>query len=207
MQNPKPPASIRPSMIFGVLVLLAALGLGVYTLTATRVGPSSSGVALVGGPFTMLNQRGETVTDKTFRGRPMLLFFGFTYCPDICPTELQVMASALATLGEAGKSIQPIMVSIDPERDTPEVLGPYVSNFGENFVGLTGSPEQVAGIAKAYRVFYAKQENPKDPANYLMDHSSIIYLMGPDGRFIKHFSYTTDAKALADGLKLALSLH
>jgi cytochrome oxidase Cu insertion factor (SCO1/SenC/PrrC family) len=199
MQN-----TIRPSMIFGIVVLLLAAALGGYALMQDRVRPLGSGVALVGGPFTMVNHKGEVVTEKSFLGKPMLLFFGFTFCPDICPTELQVMTAAIAELGDKGKDIQPILVSIDPARDTPEVLAAYVSNFGDNVIGLTGSEAQVAAMAGEYRVFYAKQENPKDPANYQMDHSSIIYLMGPDGQFLKHFSYTTDAKALAAGLKLAL---
>jgi cytochrome oxidase Cu insertion factor (SCO1/SenC/PrrC family) len=199
MQN-----TLRPSIIFGLVILLLAAALGGYALWSTRSLSTGSGVALVGGPFTMVNHKGQTVTDLDFRGRPMLLFFGFTYCPDICPTELQVMASALAELGEDGKDIQPILVSVDPARDTPEVLASYVSNFGDNFIGLTGSEKQVEAMAQAYRVFYSKVDNPKDPANYGMDHSSIIYLMGRDGTFLKHFSYTTDAKALATGLKTAL---
>ncbi len=199
MQN-----TLRPSQIFGIVILLLAAALGGYALLSSRTVSTGSGVALVGGPFTMVNHKGITVTDKDFRGKPMLLFFGFTFCPDICPTELQVMTAAIADLGEAGKDIQPILVSIDPARDTPEVLANYVSNFGDNVVGLTGSADQVAAMAQAYRVFFAKQENPKDPANYLMDHSSIIYLMGADGKFLKHFSYTTDSKALATGLKTAL---
>jgi cytochrome oxidase Cu insertion factor (SCO1/SenC/PrrC family) len=199
MQN-----TLKPSMIFGLVTLLLAAALGGYALWSSRSMTTSSGVALVGGPFTMVNHKGETVTDLTFRGKPMLVFFGFTYCPDICPTELQVMTAAIADLGEAGKDIQPVLVTIDPARDTPAVLASYVSNFGDNVVGLTGSDAQVAKIAKAYRVFYTKQDNPKDPGNYSMDHSSIIYLMGENGKFIKHFSYTTDAKALASGLKLAL---
>ncbi len=199
MQN-----TLKPSMIFGICVLLLAAALGGYALWFARSLSTDSGVALVGGPFTMVNHKGETVTDLSFRGRPMLLFFGFTFCPDICPTELQVMTAAIAELGESGKDIQPILVSVDPARDTPEVLAAYVSNFGDNVIGLTGTQKQVEAITSAYRVFFERRDNPKDPANYLMDHSSIVYLMGPDGRFIKHFSYTTDAKALAAGLKTAL---
>jgi cytochrome oxidase Cu insertion factor (SCO1/SenC/PrrC family) len=199
MQN-----NLRPAVIFGLAVLLLAAALGGYTLTQRMEQGGGSGVALVGGPFTMVNQKGEVVTEKTFLGKPMLLFFGFTFCPDVCPTELQVMTAAITELGDAGRDIQPILVSVDPERDTPEVLANYVSNFGDTVVGLTGSAQQVAAMAGVYRVFYAKQENPKDPKNYQMDHSAIIYLMGADGKFLKHFSYTTDAKALAEGLKLAL---
>jgi protein SCO1 len=202
MQNTSSP--IRPSVIFGLLTLLAALVLGGYALISNKVIPAGSGTALVGGPFIMVNQKGETVTDKTYLGKPMLLFFGFTFCPDVCPTELQVMAAALTEMGTAGADIQPIFVTVDPERDTPEVMAAYVSNFGDRFTGLTGSPAQIAEMAQTYRVFYAKQENKADPKNYQMDHSAIIYLMGADGKFLKHFSYSTDAKALAAGLKQAL---
>jgi cytochrome oxidase Cu insertion factor (SCO1/SenC/PrrC family) len=203
MQNQ--PSHLRPAVIFGIVTLLLALALGTYALMASKVIPLGSGVALVGGPFTMVNQKGETVSDKTYLGKPMLLFFGFTFCPDVCPTELQVMAAALTELGASGADIQPIFVSIDPERDSPEVMAAYVSNFGERFTGLTGTPKQVAEMAQVYRVFYAKQENQADPKNYQMDHSAIIYLMGADGKFLKHFSYSTDAKALAEGLKQALA--
>lgn len=202
MQNP--PSSFRPSVIFGIVTLLVALALGGYALLSNKIIPAGSGVALVGGPFTMVNQKGETVTDKTFLGKPMLLFFGFTFCPDVCPTELQVMATALTEMEASGADIQPILVTVDPERDTPEVMAAYVSNFGERFTGLTGSPAQIAEMAQTYRVFYAKQQNKADPKNYQMDHSAIIYLMGADGKFLKHFSYSTDAKALAAGLKQAL---
>lgn len=201
-QNTQP--LLRPSVIFGLLTLLVALALGSYALISNKVIPTGSGVALVGGPFTMVNQKGETVTDKTYLGKPMLLFFGFTFCPDVCPTELQVMAAALTEMGASGADIQPIFVTVDPERDTPQVMASYVSNFGERFAGLTGSPAQIADMAQTYRVFYARQDNKADPGNYLMDHSAIMYLMGADGRFLKHFSYSTDAKALAGGIKQAL---
>jgi cytochrome oxidase Cu insertion factor (SCO1/SenC/PrrC family) len=197
---------VKPSLVFGMAILLLALGLGSYALWSSRNFATGSGTALVGGPFTMVNQNGETVTEKTFLGRPMLMFFGFTFCPDICPTELQVMAQAIEQLGESGKTIQPVFVSIDPARDTPAVVKAYVENFGPQFVGLTGTPEQVDHMASTYRVFYQKQENKADPQAYLMDHSSIIYLMGADGKFLKHFTYTTDAKALSEALRKALAL-
>ena len=196
--------TLKPAMVFGILTVLLALALGGFALWQTRGQFPSSGTALLGGPFTMVNHKGETVTEKSFAGKPMLLFFGFTFCPDVCPTELQVMAAALDELGAAGADIQPVFVSIDPERDTPDVMAAYVGNFGERFTGLTGTPQQVADMAKAYRVFYQKQDNKADPASYLMDHSSITYLMGADGKFLKHFTYSTDAKALAQGLRLAL---
>ena len=196
--------AITRRIAFAAIVLLAAAAIAAFALMSGSRGTQSTGEALIGGPFTMANHRGETVTEKTFAGKPMLLFFGYTWCPDVCPTELQVMAEALRQLGDRGGDIQPILVTVDPARDTPKVLGEYVVNFGGQFVGLTGTPEQVKAMADAYRVFYARVENKDDPAAYLMDHSSIIYLMGADGKFLKHFTYSTDAKALAEGIAKAL---
>ena len=131
----------------------------------------------------------------------MLVFFGYTYCPDVCPAGLQVMTSALDELGAGADVIQPLFITIDPERDTVEVMASYVENFHERMVGLTGSADQIAGVAKAYRVYYKKAG---DDADYLMDHSSILYLMGPDGKFLKHYVYGTDAEALAKQIKQEL---
>jgi protein SCO1/2 len=196
----------RSLLIWAALILLLAGGIGSYALVNNRLyAPLSSGTALVGGPFTMTDQDGRQVTDKDFLGKYMLVFFGYTYCPDVCPTELQVMTAALDQLGPEADKIQPIFVSIDPARDTPAVLKSYVANFGPRLIGLTGTPDQVAGIAKAYRVYYAKAGNASSATDYLMDHSSIIYLMGPDGRFVKHTAFTTDAAKLASELKKALA--
>lgn len=201
-------ASLLPSplrLITAIAMLCLAGALGLYALFADPLKLPGSGEALIGGPFSMTNHRGEIVTEKTYLGRPMLLVFGFTFCPDVCPTELQVTTQALANLGSAGESIQPLFVSIDPERDKPDVLAAYVANFSPRLVGLTGTPEQVATMAAAYRVFYEKRPNQEDPAAYSMDHSSIIYLMDARGKFIKHFSYTTDPKLLSEGISNALA--
>jgi protein SCO1/2 len=206
---PKGRKSIMPRraiMIFAAAVLLLAAALaGFYLMNRQLSGPGGSGVAIVGGPFTLTNQDGMKVTEKNYLGKHMLVFFGYTYCPDVCPTELQVMMAALDSLGTEAEKIQPVFVSVDPERDTPEVLKSYVENFGPRLIGLTGTPEEIAAVAKSYRVYYAKAANQTSPDSYLMDHSSIIYLMGPDGRFVKHFPYTTDAAKLAEELKQAVS--
>ena len=198
----------RAKVLFAMLVVAAGLALGAATLLFggwRNVGKiTGTGTALVGGPFTLTDQSGRQVSDADFRGKYMLIFFGYTYCPDICPTELQIMTQALETMGAKAKNITPIFISIDPERDTPETLKAYVENFGPRLVGLTGTAEQTAAVAKAYRVYYAKAGKTDSP-DYLMDHSSIIYLMDRDGRFLKHFTYTTDAKALAEELTAAAS--
>src|SRR5262245_62465529 len=118
----------------------------------------ATGTALIGGSFTLVDQNGKTVTDRDFRGKYMLIFFGFTHCPDICPAELQVMSAALDALGPKAEEVAPIFVTLDPGRDTPEAVGAYVKNFRKNFVGLTGSPAEIDNVAKAYRVTHQKFE-------------------------------------------------
>lgn len=193
----------RLKVLFAAAVLALAATLGSVALLWKGSPTAMVGEALVGGPFAMTDQNGKRVTEKDFLGRYMLVFFGFTYCPDVCPTELQVMTAALAEMGEDGNSIQPVFVSVDPERDTAANVKSYVENFGAGLIGLTGSPEDVATMAKAYRVYYQKIDGPSGK-DYTIDHSSIIYLMGPDGKFRKHFTYTTDPKALAEGLRQAM---
>ncbi len=193
----------RQKLIFALLVLVIALIIGTGALWFTRGagGPIGSGEALVGGPFSLTNQDGKRVTDQDFRGKYMLIFFGYTYCPDVCPGELQVMSAALDKLGAEGDKIQPIFVSIDPARDTPETLKVYVSNFHPRLVGLTGSDADIAAVARAYRVYYAKAKGTENSSDYLMDHSTILYLMGPDGKFVKHFTFGTGVDGLVDGLR------
>jgi protein SCO1/2 len=144
---------------------------------------------------------GKTVTDKDFRGRYMLVFFGFTHCPDICPAELQVMSAALEDLGADADKVVPIFITLDPERDTPEAVTAYVQNFGTNFVGLTGSPEAIEKAAKAYRVTYQKFQDESMGEDYSIDHSALVYLMGPDGAFVTHIPYGTPPKKMAETLR------
>ena len=183
--------------------LIGALaGAAVLLITTPQGGQpvQSSGTALVGGPFLLVGADGKPVTDRDFRGRYMLIFFGFTHCPDICPAELQVIAQALEQLGDKAKNVVPIFITLDPERDTPEAMGNYVKSFGPNFVGLTGSPEAIAAAAKAYRVSYAKVEDKESAADYGVDHSALVYLMDPKGRYVTHFSYGLSAEQMAEKL-------
>ena len=171
-------------------------------LTGTQMpAPSAGGIQLaqgvaLGGPFTLVDHTGRTVTERDFAGRLMLVYFGFTYCPDVCPTELGTIAAALDAMGPAGDRVTPVFVSVDPERDTPEAMADYVSRFHPRMVGLTGSAEQVAAAARAYRVYFAKVR-PRDSGDYLMDHSSFIYLVGPDGRVRSLFRPETAPEAIA----------
>jgi cytochrome oxidase Cu insertion factor (SCO1/SenC/PrrC family) len=160
----------------------------------------SMGQALVGGPFTLTDQTGKRVTDRDFRGKFMLVFFGFTNCPDVCPTALQVMAAALDKLGPNAERITPVFVSVDPEHDTPAMLAAYVASFHPRLVGLTGSQAEIDAVAKEYRVYVKKVPDPKSSAGYTMDHSSIIYVMGPDGSYRAHFTHATSPDAMASRL-------
>ncbi len=168
--------------------------------------PSATQTAAIGGPFALVDHNGQSVTDATFHGSYKLVYFGYTYCPDVCPTSLIRNAEALDLLGEKADAVVPILISVDPQRDTTELLKTYVPHFHPRLVGLTGSPEQVAEAAKAYRVYYARvdeegKETGADSDTYLVDHSTITYLMGPDGQFIQHFSHSMDADAMAAKLK------
>ena len=154
-----------------------------------------AGISL-GGPFELVNQASQPVTEQDFAGRWLLVYFGFTYCPDICPTELGIMASAIDVMGPAGESVTPILITIDPQRDTPDQLADYVSRFHPRMQGLTGTPEQIAAAARRYRVYFARVQRP-DMTDYLMDHSSFIYLVGPDARVRALFRPQTSPEAIA----------
>ena len=194
----------RSTAIAAAIILFIAAVVGGYAfLSRGKPLPEGLGIPLIGGPFSMVNQDAKPVTEKDFRGRFMLVFFGYTYCPDVCPTELQVMTAAVDAMGEDGKVITPVLVTIDPARDTPEVLKSYVENFGPNVVGLTGTAEQVAAMAKAYRVYYAKVR-PRDAGDYLMDHSSFTYLVGPDGRVRQLFRPEMAPEAMAQAIQAQL---
>ncbi len=192
-------------VIVGGFLIGALVGVAILLFNTETPGSRvvTTGKALVGGPFELVGKDGKTVTDQDFRGRYMLVFFGFTHCPDICPAELQVMAQAVEGLGANADKVVPIFISVDPERDTPEAVTAYVENFGPNFVGLTGSPEAVAEAAKAYRVTYQKFEykDQQGDYGYSIDHSSLVYLMSPDGEYITHIPYGTPADKMTETLR------
>jgi cytochrome oxidase Cu insertion factor (SCO1/SenC/PrrC family) len=193
-----------------VLVVIAGLAIGIAAALAvfpearqalmSASGPVTSGKALVGGPFTLTDDTGKRVTDKDYRGRYMLVFFGYTSCPDICPAGLQLISAAIENLGSKADRLTPIFISVDPERDTPQKLAAYVKNFNPRLVGLTGTPEEVAAVAKEYKVYYKKTPNAEQPADYGMDHTSIIYLMDPRGEFVTHFTPTTTVEEMTSKL-------
>lgn len=163
-----------------------------------------SGKALIGGPFTLTDQSGKKVTEKDFAGKAMLIFFGYTNCPDICPSGLQVISAALDKLGDRAKNLVPIFITVDPARDTPQKLAEYLKSFSPRLVGLTGTEAEVASVAKAYRLFYQKVDDEKSKDSYTFDHAAIFYLMGPDGSFIAPIVHTTDVDKLVEALDKSL---
>lgn len=180
------------------LALAAGLGAGYLWLGTGQREPAVSGTPAIGGDFTLTDQTGAQRTAADFRGQYMLVFFGFTHCPDFCPTSLQVMAEAVDALGAEGEKVVPVFITVDPARDTVPVLKDYVELFHPRMVGLTGTDGEVAQAAKAYRVYYAKAGEGED---YLMDHSSFTYLMGPNGTYLAHFSYGTPPDKMADRIR------
>lgn len=191
----------RVLIVAAVLAVIAA-GAAVWTfLNAPKPQATSSGTASVGGPFTLVDQHDNTVTDQSFRGRWMVVFFGFTHCPDICPTALNDMSMTLQELGPAADKVQPIFITVDPERDTVQAMAEYVANFDPRIVALTGTPEQVAQAAKAYRVYYKKVPQGD---GYTMDHTGILYVMDPQGRFMTHFTPNTPPADMAARIRKLL---
>ena len=201
---------MRRSTIFLLAVAAFMVGavaaLAIFPAARERLLPEAVrnvGVAAIGGPFALVDQNGRAVTDQDFHGRYMLVYFGFTNCPDVCPAALQIMDAARAKLGDKAGRVASVFVTVDPERDTPPALSDYLSSF-PGTIGLTGSIEAVRQAAAAYRVYYKKIKDEGSAAAYTVDHTSIIYLMGPDGRFITHFTHATPVDTIA--AKLATML-
>ena len=187
----------NPISLVPYLIALAAVlgGLVWHEGDLVAEGAQSSGLAAVGGPFTLTDQFGKTRTDSDLRGRYLLVYFGYTDCPDACPTTLGVIADAVPKLGPDKNKLVPVFITTDPERDTPSVLKTYLDAFGPEFVGLTGSPAAIKKAAGEYHVYFAR--HPLPGGGYSVDHSSVMYLMGPDGRFV---TYYDDASMGPDAL-------
>jgi cytochrome oxidase Cu insertion factor (SCO1/SenC/PrrC family) len=158
----------------------------------------------IGGPFALTDQNGRRRTEADFRDNLVLVYFGFTHCPDICPTDLMQMALAVDQLGQAGEMVQPVFITLDPERDTPEHLKPYLLLFHQRFVGLSGSASAIRAAARAYRVYH-KKIGWDDRSDYTIDHSAFMYLMGRDGEYLGFFPPGTSAEQMAEAIKLHLA--
>ncbi len=205
----------RAIIIFlvGLLVLLGGAAAYLLTAPATTVtslpSQAGSGTPEIGGAFELVDQSGATRTQVDFAGRHMLVYFGYTYCPDVCPTSLSIMSQALdlleAETGSLEDRVVPVFVTVDPARDDVPAMAAYAEHFHPRLVALTGSDEQIAAAAKAYRVYYRRADDPS-ASEYLMDHSSFIYLMGPDGTYVSHFAHNASPQEVAEGLKGLLDL-
>jgi protein SCO1 len=200
----------RPFISLALAGLAIGAGLAYFAVTGGGRPPGAqqatvSGKALVGGPFALTDHTGRRVTEKDFLGRYMLVFFGFTNCPDICPSGLQVITAALDKLGTKADAVTPVFITIDGVRDTPEKLNAYLKSFHPRLVGLTGSDAEIAAAVKAYRVYVQKVTDEKTPTSYTFDHAAIFYLMGKDGAFIAPIPHTTDVDEVVRALSAALS--
>jgi protein SCO1/2 len=159
----------------------------------------------IGGPFALTDQDGRPRSDVDFRGKLLLVYFGYTYCTDICPTDLQAMSSAIDKLGPAGDAVQPLFITVDPEHDTPDTIKLYVALFHPRLIGLTGSASEIKKVALAYKVYYAKAEREKK-SDRLIDHSGFIFLVGRDGKYLGIFPPGTPADRMIDGIRPYLAV-
>jgi protein SCO1/2 len=159
----------------------------------------------IGGPFTLTSPDGTTVTEQTYRGKWLLVYFGFTSCPDSCPTALLEISAALAKLGPHADKLQPLFITVDPQRDTPAVMGNYAQSFDSRIVGLTGTPQQIAAVAQEYGVYYAPRTSGPGAENYVMDHSTYLYLMDAEGKFVRGFDAATPGERIAEVVRGAMA--
>ncbi len=172
----------RTALPVAAVLVVAGIGGGAWLYLNGSFGESQPGG--IGGPFTLTNGAGQTVTDRDLRGRYLLVYFGYTFCPDVCPTTLNDVAAALEILGPKADRVQPLFITVDPARDTPNVVGEYTAAFSPRILGLSGTPEQIAAVAREYRVYFMLNKPAKPGGDYTVDHSSILYLMDTSGRFI-----------------------
>lgn len=162
---------------------------------------SAKAAVTVGGPFTLTAQDGMRVTEKTYRGKWLLVFFGYTSCTDVCPLTLSEIAGALAKLGPDAARVQPILITLDPQRDTPGVMGTYTEAFDARIVGLTGSPDEIAAIAREYGAYGVAGKSTGGAGDYHVDHSTYIYLMDPGGKFVRGFAFNTQGDSIAEAVR------
>jgi protein SCO1/2 len=192
----------RSILIFALAITFLALGVAAVTLFFTR-GPESdktqSSTVPIGGHFALQDTSGKTVTDQTYRGKWLLIYFGYTYCPDACPTALNNMSVALKKLGPDASRLQPLFITVDPKRDTAQVMADYLKSFDPRIVGLTGSQAQTDSVVKAYRVYVAPQNT--GGSDYLVDHTAAFYLMDPEGRFLNVISSGASGDEIAARLR------
>jgi protein SCO1/2 len=186
-------------MLGAFLCGLVVVFVVIVQITGRSGSPIGPAIAAVGGPFQLEDQDGRLVTDRDLKGRPFLVFFGYTHCPDVCPTTLFEISEVIKALGNDAGRTEAVFITVDPERDTPAVIKDYLSNFDPHLRGLTGDPAAINAAIKAYRV-YAKKIPLKD-GDYTMDHTAVVYLMDKDGHFVAPFNLKQTPQAAADQLR------
>ncbi|MGB0747829.1 MAG: SCO family protein [Magnetospiraceae bacterium] len=194
----------KVALICAVLLLLAGVAwVQISHFQRMNAQPTPASAADVGGSFTLTDHTGKRVTDVDYAGKYMLVYFGYTFCPDVCPTTLGTIADALDQMGDYADQITPIFISVDVKRDTPDVLAEYVDAFHPKLIGLTGSRAEIDAVVKAYKAYYSI-EDETDPEDYAVDHTAMTYLMDPRGRFVTVFSHGTPSETLATQIITAL---
>lgn len=205
----KSASGLSPRLLLVAALLAAFIILGSAAFLAVELHDNGKGAAgtllgsAIGGSFTLVDQNGKTVTNTALEGKWLLVYFGYTHCPDACPTTLNDIALALQDLGAQRDEVRPVFITIDPERDTPQVMKDYVTAFDAPILALTGTAAEVAQAAKNYRVYYAK--HPEAGGDYSMDHSSVVYVMDPKGRFTASFAGEDPPAQIAERLKKLLT--
>ncbi len=195
----RPPARNALAAVIAVFALFLIGGAGCLWWLGTPSDPK------IGGPFQLVASDGRVVTDQDFRGKYLLVYFGYTVCPDVCPTTLQSVTDALDRLGPKVDRLQPVLITVDPARDTPPVLAKYTAAFSSRLLGLSGSPAAIAAVEREYRVYAAIHRTGTGPDDYSVDHSSVLFLMGPDGQFIARLRADASGPELAAALVQHLS--
>ena len=193
------------ALVVGCLIFTGAVGAAGYLYMGGKAPgaqqcPGGVVGAAIGGPFELTDHTGKRFSDKDLVGQPTLMYFGYGTCPDVCPTELADTAAVVDILGEKGLTVRPVFVTVDPERDKGEALAEYVGYFHDRMIGLTGTPEEIAAAAKAYRIYYAKVPDEDFPDGYAMDHSSYIYLLDDKGQFVTYYKYADQPEKIAEGV-------
>ena len=189
----------RGFVLAGLLVavlLVSGIGMVFWVQNPLADAGAPTGGVAIGGGFELVDGGGRAVTDRDYRGKYLLVYFGYTFCPDVCPTTLSDVAAALDKLGTRAERLQPLFITVDPRRDTPDVIRQYVAAFTPRLVGLTGTADQIKAVTREYRVYYAEHRTGPGPNDYVMDHSSILYLMDPNGRFVSVIRADAGADAI-----------
>lgn len=199
---------MKNALIISTLIAVAIAG-GLWVIEKRHVAygekETSTGKADIGGSFTLTDQNGKQVSDSQFRGKYMLVFFGFTSCPSICPVGMATITQAMEKLGDNANKVQPIFITVDPETDTPARMKEFLANFYPSVIGLTGTPEQIKAVESAYKVYAAKSVNKDMPGGYNVDHSGFIYMMDKNGEYLQHCSYDEKPEKLASDINEAIN--